>query len=166
MVKRGAPAAGQAIASGHAQRPGPPARRRQQLVDLVAETYSWSGTWPVWQYVAQQAYVQHGIDAEAAMRNLPRWRWPQWTSAYQGVRTVPAVAGNSAPETEARTVLTIHGLYHASKGTTHPWTRAFLKAVDIAAARQNSVTLSPDKARPVTLASEGPDSGHQLPGTD
>lgn len=123
----------------------------QQLVDLVAETYSWSGTWPVWQYVAQQAFAKHGIDAEAALRNLPQWRWPQWTNAYQAVRTVPAVAGNSAPDIEARTVLTVHGLYHASKGTAHPWTRAFLKAVELVAGRQSSMTLSPEKVRPLAL---------------
>jgi hypothetical protein len=123
----------------------------QQLVNLVAETYSWSGIWPVWQYVAQQAFAKHGIEAEATMRSLPQWRWPQWTKAYQAVRTVPAAAGNSAPDVEARTVLTVHGLYHAPKGTAHPWARAFLKALELAAGRQTSVTLSPEKVSPLTL---------------
>jgi len=45
------------------------------LVDLVAQTYGWTGTWLVWQYVAQQAFGKHGIDAEAVLRDLPQWPW-------------------------------------------------------------------------------------------
>jgi hypothetical protein len=41
----------------------------QQLIEIVARAYGWTGTWPVWQYVAQQAFGKHGIDAEAALRN-------------------------------------------------------------------------------------------------
>ena len=68
----------------------------QQLVDGVAQAYAMTGTWPVWQFVAQHAFGKHGIDAEAALRNLPRWRGVG-VSSYQAVRTVPAVAGNSSP---------------------------------------------------------------------
>jgi hypothetical protein len=37
----------------------------QQLVDLVAHVYAMTGKWPVWQFVAQQAFGKYGIDAEA-----------------------------------------------------------------------------------------------------
>ena len=50
-----------------------------QLVDLVAQTYGWTGTWPVWQYVAQQAFGKLGIDAEAVLRDLPQWPWESAT---------------------------------------------------------------------------------------
>jgi hypothetical protein len=66
----------------------------------------------VWQYVAQQAFGKHGIDTEAVLRDLPRWPWGVGRG-YQAVRTVPTVAGNGAPEIEARTVLTVCGLYHS-----------------------------------------------------
>ena len=87
----------------------------QQLVDLVAEAYSWTGKWPVWQYVAQQAFGKHSLDADAALRNLPQWQWLADTG-YRAVRTVPATAGNSSPTIEARTVLTVYGLFHSSNG--------------------------------------------------
>src|SRR5579862_8025961 len=45
----------------------------QLLVDLVAQTYGWTRTWPVWQYVARQAFGKLGIDAEAVLRDLPQW---------------------------------------------------------------------------------------------
>jgi hypothetical protein len=44
----------------------------QRLVELVAHTYSWTGTWPVWQYVTHQAFGKYSIDAEAALRNQPQ----------------------------------------------------------------------------------------------
>lgn len=124
----------------------------QILVDLVARTYSWTGAWPVWQYVAQQAFGKHGIDAEAVLRDLPQWPWGVGRG-YQAVRTVPAVAGNGAPDIEAQTVLTVYGLYHSYDGEDHPLVRAFLRAVEIAAGRQGGITLSPLEAKPITLAS-------------
>ena len=124
----------------------------QQLVELVAQAYGWTGTWPVWQYVAQQAFGKHGIDAEAALRNLPRWQWRAGTG-YQAIRTVPAVAGNSSPDSEARTVLTICGLFHAPDGAHHPLVRGFLKAIEIGASRQGGATLSPIEVRPITISS-------------
>jgi hypothetical protein len=44
----------------------------QQLVDVVARAYVMTGKWPVWQYVAQQVFGKHGVDAEAALRKPPR----------------------------------------------------------------------------------------------
>lgn len=123
----------------------------QQLVNLVAQAYAWVGTWPVWQYVAQQAFEKHGIDAEAALRNLPQWQWR--TMRYQALRTVPAVAGNSSPDIEARTVLTIHGLFHAPDGAHHPLVRGFLKAIEVGAMRQGGATLSPVEVKPITISS-------------
>jgi hypothetical protein len=122
----------------------------QQLVDVVARSFAMTGTWPVWQFVAQQAFGKHGVDAEAALRNLPRWQGPGVTG-YQAVRTVPAAAGNSSPDIEARTVLTVHGLFHASPDDEHPLLRAFRKAVEIGAEKQGGATLSPWKATPVTV---------------
>lgn len=61
----------------------------QQLVDLVAHAYAMTGKWPVWQFVAQQAFGKYGIDAEAALRSLPQWQGPGVTR-YQAVLTVPA----------------------------------------------------------------------------
>ncbi len=124
----------------------------QLLVDLVAQTYGWTGTWPVWQYVAQQAFGKLGIDAEAVLRDLPQWPWGAG-HGYRAVRTVPAVAGNAAPDIEARTVLTVYGLCHARDGADHPLVRAFLRAVEVAAGRQGGITLSPLEAKPITLAS-------------
>jgi hypothetical protein len=71
-----------------------------------------AGRWPVWQWVAQQAFGKYGIDAEAALRNLPRWLGAVGVISYQAVRTVPAAPGNSSPGIEARIALTVHGLFH------------------------------------------------------
>jgi hypothetical protein len=49
------------------------------------------------------------MDAEAALRNLPQWPGVG-VSSYQAVQTVPAVAGNSSPDIDARTDLTVYGL--------------------------------------------------------
>jgi hypothetical protein len=124
----------------------------QQLVEIIARAYSWTGTWPVWQYVAQQAFGKHGIDADAALRNLPEWQRGVG-SGYQAIRTVPGAAGNSSPDIGARTALTIHGLFHASDDPHHPLVRAFLKAIEVGAARQGGVTLSPVEVRLVTVSS-------------
>jgi hypothetical protein len=124
----------------------------QQLVDLVAYAYSWTGTWPVWQYVAQQAFGKYGIDAEAALRDLPHWQWGPGRR-YQAVRTVPAVVGNASPDLEARAVLTVYGLCHASDSAEHPLVRAFLQAVVAAAGQQGGATLSPLEAKPIIVAS-------------
>jgi hypothetical protein len=122
----------------------------QQLVDLVAHAYAMTGKWPVWQFVAQQAFGKYGMDAEAALRSLPQWQGPGVTR-YQAVRTVPAAAGNSSPDIEARTVLTVHGLFHVSRDEEHPLVRAFRKAVDVGAERQGSATISPLKATSITV---------------
>ena len=124
----------------------------QLLVDLVAQTYGWTGAWPVWQYVAQQAFGKYGIDAEAVLRDLPQWPWGAG-HGYRAVRTVPAAAGNTAPDIEARAVLTVYGLCHARDAADHPLVRAFLRAVEVAAGRQGGITLSPLEAKPITLAS-------------
>jgi hypothetical protein len=123
----------------------------QQLVNIVAKAYSWTGKWPVWQYVAQQAYGKHGIDAGAALRNLPHWPWLTG-SGYRAVRTVPSTAGNSSPDIEARTVLTVYGLFHSPGGSDHPLVHTFLKAIDVAAGVQGGATLSPTAVTPITIA--------------
>jgi hypothetical protein len=125
----------------------------QQLVDLVAQAYAMAGRWPVWQYVAQHAHGKYGIDAEAALRNLPQWPGTG-VSGYQAMRTVPAAAGNSSPDIEARTVLTVHGLFHVNRDEEHPLLHAFRQAVEIGAQRQGGATLSPYKATPIILDGE------------
>lgn len=102
--------------------------------------------------VAQQAFGKYGIDAEAVLRDLPQWPWGAGRG-YQAVRTVPAAAGNAAPDIEARTVLTVYGLCHARDGADHPLVRVFLRAVEVAAGRQGGITLNPLEAKPITLAS-------------
>ncbi len=98
------------------------------LVDLVAQTYGWTGAWPVWQYVAQQAFGKYGIDAEAVLRDLPQWPWGVG-HGYRAVRTIPAAAGNAAPDIEARTVLTVYGLCYARDAADHPLVRAVLRDI-------------------------------------
>jgi hypothetical protein len=122
----------------------------QKLVDLVALAYGWTGTWPFWQYVRQQASGKYGIDAEAALRNLPQWQWGVG-NGYQAVRTVPASAGNASPDIEARTVLTVYGLFHASDGAEQPLIRAFLRAIEVGASRQGGATLSPTEVKAITV---------------
>jgi hypothetical protein len=140
------------VASGMPSLLDPLPDEGQQLVELIAHVYGWTGTWPVWQYIAQQAFGKHGIDAEAALRNLPQWQWLAGTG-YRAIRTVPAVAGNSSPDIEARTALTIHGLFHAPDGPDHPLVRGFLKAIEVGASRQGGATLSPVEARSISISS-------------
>lgn len=97
--------------------------------------------------------MKHGIDAVAAVRNQPQWPVPQWIGGYHAIRFMPGPAGNSSPDLEARTVVTVYGLFHRSKGADHPLARAVLKAIEAAAARQASVTLSPVQVKPVAIAS-------------
>jgi len=122
----------------------------QQLVDVVADAYAMTGRWPVWQYVAQKAFKWRGINAMAALRNLPQWPGVG-ISSYQAVRTVPAAPGNSVPDIEARTVLTVHGLFQASPDVEHPLLRVFRKAVELGAEQQDGATLTPYKATPITV---------------
>jgi hypothetical protein len=123
----------------------------QQIVEIVAEAYGWNGKWPVWQFVAQQAYGKFGIDADAALLNQPQWQVPQWTTGYQAVRTVPAAAGNSLPDIEARTVLTAYGLLYASQEASQLLLKAILKAIEIGANKQSGVTLSPNKVTQIAI---------------
>jgi hypothetical protein len=125
----------------------------QQLVDLVAQAYSQYGDWPIWQFVAQQSFEKYGIDAATALRNQPQWPVPQWMSGYQAIRFMPGLAGNSSPDLEARTVLTVYGLFHWNKEADHPLARAVLRAIEAGAGRQASVTLSPAQVKPVAIAS-------------
>jgi hypothetical protein len=124
----------------------------QQLVEIVAKTYNRNKVWPIWQYVTQQAFKRHGIDAEAALRSLPQWQGPQWFSGYQSIRMVPSAAGNSSPDIKARTVLTVHGLFHASNDGDHSLIRAFLKAIEMGANHQNGARVTPTQARPMLLS--------------
>jgi hypothetical protein len=100
----------------------------------------------------QQAYGKHRIDADAALRNLPQWPGIG-VGEYRALRTVPAAAGNSSPALEARTVLTIYGLFHAHRNEEHPLVHAFRKAVKVGAERQDGATLSPLEVRPITVES-------------
>jgi len=125
----------------------------QQLVDLVAEVYNKTGIWPVWQFVVQHAFGKHGMDADAALRNLPQWPGVG-VGSYQAVRTVPAVAGNSSPDIEARTILTVYGLCHARGDEEHPLVHAFRKAVEVGAEQQGGATLSPLKATPINVGGD------------
>src|SRR5215470_3781925 len=103
----------------------------QQIVGIVAEAYSLNGRWPVWQYVYQQAFREHDIDADAALLNQPQWQVPQRVTRYSAIRTVPAAAGKSLPDIEARTVLTAYGLFHSSEEAGHALLKAILKAIEI-----------------------------------
>jgi len=89
----------------------------QQIVDLVVQAYGQYGDWPIWQFVAQQALVKHGIDAVAALRNQPQWPVPQWIGGYHAIRFMPGLPGNSSPDLDARTVVTMYGLFHGKKGS-------------------------------------------------
>jgi hypothetical protein len=120
----------------------------QQLVDLVAYAYRWTGAWPGWQFIVQQMWEKHDVDAEAALRELPRWPWG-YGPGYRAIRTVPAAAGDGSPDLEARGVLTLYGLIHTGD---HPLSHAFLKAIEIAVERQRNVTLSPLKPTPITVS--------------
>lgn len=52
MTQVTAATAAGAIPSGVLSLVDPLPDEGQLLVDLVAQTYGWTGTWPVWQYVA------------------------------------------------------------------------------------------------------------------
>lgn len=123
----------------------------QQIVGIVAKAYSLNGRWPAWQYVSQQAFREHDIDADAALLNQPQWQVPQRVTRYSAIRTVPAAAGNSLPDIEARTVLTASGLFHSSEEAGHTLLKAILKAIEIGADRQVSVTLSPNKVTQIAI---------------
>jgi hypothetical protein len=124
----------------------------QQVVSLIADTYGWVGDWPIWQFVAQQAFGKYGIDAAAALRNQPQWPVPERISGYQAIR-IPSLAGNSSPDLEARTVLTVYGLFHARTEADHSLARAVLKTIEAGASRQGAVTLSPLQVKPVAITS-------------
>ena len=123
----------------------------QQLVEFVGRTYAQFGGWPVWQFVAQQMWEKHDVDAEAALRDLPRWPWGSG-AGYRAIRTVPASAGGATPDADARAVLTIYGLFHTPDAGNHPLIDVFLKAIEIGASKQSNVTLSPIKTTPIIVS--------------
>lgn len=124
----------------------------QLLVNFIVHTYNWTSAWPVWQFVVQQMWEKHDIDAEAALRDLPQWPSGHGPG-YRAVRMVPAEAGGSSPDIDARAVLTIYGLFHTSDGGNHPLIDFFLKAIEIGAGRQTNVTLSPLKTTAIAISS-------------
>jgi hypothetical protein len=126
----------------------------QQLVDLVAQAYAMAGRWPVWQWVAQQAFGKYGIDAETTLRNLPQWAGAVGVSSYRAVRTVPAAPGNASPDIEARAALTVYGLFHERRDEEHPLFHAFRKTVEIVAQQQDRAVLSLYKAEPIVIDGE------------
>ena len=117
----------------------------QHLVDLIGHTYAQFGCWPVWQYVVQQAYEKYEIDADDALRGLPRWQWGHG-AGYGAARRVPAAAGNAVPDIEARAVVTVYGLYHCRVAVVKDTMfHVVLKAVQLGAELQDKPVLSPNQ---------------------
>lgn len=105
-----------------------------------------SGTWPCWQWVKQQLWLQ-GFDAEEILQGLPTWR--------HNYRSVRVGSHGQLPDNGDPVPLTVHGLVNTVVPGVRPLLRGFLAAVQIAIVMQQGIKPSPTE--PVELKVPGED---------
>jgi hypothetical protein len=105
-----------------------------------------SGTWPCWQWVKQQLWLQ-GLDAEEILEGLPTWQ--------HNYRSVRVGSHGQLPQNGDPVPLTVHGLANTVVPAIRPLLRGFLTAVQIAIVMQQGIKPSPTE--PVELKVPGED---------
>ena len=121
------------------------------LLRVAADGYAAAGgSWPCWQWVRQQLWIQHGLDAEEILGGLPTWEYD-----YRPVRL--GYRGQPVPKIADEVPLSIHGMSYVCSAAL-PVQRlvdAFLAALKTAVVVQRGI--KPEPTQPVELKVPGDD---------
>lgn len=103
-----------------------------------------SGSWPCWQWVSQQMWTVHGLDAEQILGGMPTWEHD-----YRPVRI--GYRGQPIPKIADEVPLSIHGMAYVYPAVpaVGQLVGAFLTALKTAAVMQRGI--SPEPTRPTEL---------------
>ncbi len=117
------------------------------LLCQIADPWTKSRRWPVWQYV-RGCLDEAGIDADRVWREMPTW-----DRNYRAAQALDSF-GSQTPLDEQRVALSVHGWVHSGHETSDYVIRLFLSAIQLGHQAQRSAPLDPDHVRDVQL--DGP----------
>jgi hypothetical protein len=122
-----------------------------RLLRVAADGYAAAGSrWPCWQWVRQQLWTEHGLDAEEILGGVPTW-----TYEYRPVRL--GYRGRPVPEIADEVPLSIHGMAYVGSAVlpVQQLVDAFLAALRTAAVMQRGIR--PQPTQPIELKVPGDD---------
>ena len=117
------------------------------LLCQIADPWTKSRRWPVWQYV-RGCLDEAGIDADRVWREMPTW-----DRNYRAAQALDSF-GSQTPLDEQRVALSVHGWVHSGHESSGYVIRQFLSAIQLGHQAQRSAPLDPDHVRDVQL--DGP----------
>ena len=115
------------------------------LLRVITDGYAAAGgCWPCWQWVRQQLWTGHDLDAEQILGGLPTWKY-DYRPARLGYR------GQPVPDIGDEVPLSIHGMAYVYPAVpaVGQLVDAFLAALRTAAVMQRGIT--PEPTRPAEL---------------
>lgn len=115
------------------------------LLEAVARGYQTAGTWPCWQWVKQQLWLQ-GLDAEEILPGMPTWK--------HGYRSISGASNGLLPENGNPVALTIHGMAYTQQPGTALLVRAFLAAINVGLVMQQGISPSVTQAVELKVSAE------------
>jgi hypothetical protein len=116
-----------------------------RFLRVIADGYAAAGgCWPCWQWVRQQLWNQHGLDAEQILGGLPTWEY-DYRPARLGYR------GQPIPKVGDEVPLSILGMayVYTAVPAVSQIVDAFLAALRTATAMQRNI--APEPTRPAEL---------------
>lgn len=120
------------------------------LLCVVADGYAAGSNWPYWQWVRQELWARHGLDAQETLQGMPTWEYD-----YRPVRL--GYRGQPFPKITDEVPLSIHGMSYVSPAVpaVQQLVDAFLAALRIAVIQQQGI--QPGPRRTVELKVPGED---------
>lgn len=112
---------------------------------VAADGYAAAGgRWPCWQWVRQELWTRHELDAEEILSGMPTWEYD-----YRPVRA--GHRGQPVPKIADEVPLTIHGMAYVSPAVldVQRLVDAFLAGLETAVVMQRG--MRPEPARPTEL---------------
>jgi hypothetical protein len=122
-----------------------------RLLRVTADGYAASGGhWPCWQWVRQQLWTQHGLDAQEILGGMPTWEYD-----YRPVRL--GYRGQPVPKVADEVPLSIHGMAYVCPAVlaVQRLVDAFLAVLKTAIVMQRGI--NPRPTEPVQLKVPGDD---------
>lgn len=110
------------------------------LLHVIATGYETAGTWPCWQWVKQELWLQER-NAEEILQDLPTWR--------HNYRSVRFVSNGRMPDNGDPIALAVHGMAHTVQSRVRLLCSGFLTAINVALVMQQGIR--PSVTRPVEL---------------
>jgi len=116
-----------------------------RFLRVTADGYAAAGgQWPCWQWVRQELWTRHGLDAEEILRGMPTWEY-DYRPVLAGHR------GQPVPKIADEVPLSIHGMSYVSPAVAaiQRLVDAFLAALRTAVVMQRGI--KPEPTRPTEL---------------